>query len=358
MIVRPTLYSAPGGDTTQIDMTAKYLRKLGINVDIQLSGAKFDHHQYDLIHFFNIIRPDDILPNISATTPYVVSTIFVDYSEYDQKVRGGKASFVFNLMSAGRIEYTKALARWIFNGDQIKSKYYLFFGHKKSIQKIAGGAKILLPNSNSENNRLKKYLNQDLPFKKVVNAIDIATFHDGIHSNLEYEDHVICVGRIEGLKNQLNLIKALGGTKVQLTLIGKAAPNHQAYYDACKREASQFTNIHFLEHTNPDGLAAIYKAAKVHVLPSWFETTGLSSLEAGVMGCNLVVTKKGDTEEYFKDMVNYCQPDDIESIRNAVLEAYQKPVDPLLKDYILKHYNWFQAAEQTLSAYKLILEAN
>jgi len=34
------------------------------------------------------------------------------------------------------------------------------------------------------------------------------------------------------------------------------------------------------------------------VLPSWFETTGLSSIEAGVMGCNIVITDKV-MQEYF-----------------------------------------------------------
>jgi len=100
----------------------------------------------------------------------------------------------------------------------------------------------------------------------------------------------------------------------------------------------------------------LYKAAKVHVLPSWFETTGLSSLEAGAMGCNIVVTRKGDTEEYFKDMAYYCEPDDVESIRNAVLQAYTNPVNPYLQDYIFSHYTWKDTAEQTLQAYQLILE--
>jgi glycosyltransferase involved in cell wall biosynthesis len=64
----------------------------------------------------------------------------------------------------------------------------------------------------------------------------------------------------------------------------------------------------------------------VHVLASWFETTGLVSLEAAMMDCNVVVTKKGDTVEYFSDMAYYCEPDDINSIRNAIEKAYNNPV--------------------------------
>ncbi len=93
----------------------------------------------------------------------------------------------------------------------------------------------------------------------------------------------------------------------------------------------------------------------MHVLPSWFETTGLSSLEAAAMGCNLVITRKGDTEEYFGDMAYYCEPDDISSIREAVLNAYSAPKNPKLKDHILENYTWNKTAEQTLNAYKTVL---
>ena len=47
-----------------------------------------------------------------------------------------------------------------------------------------------------------------------------------------------------------------------------------------------------------EDLAPYYASCKVHALVSWMETTGLSSLEAEVMGANLVITDKGDTRDY------------------------------------------------------------
>src|SRR5439155_18907308 len=143
------------------------------------------------------------------------------------------------------------------------------------------------------------------------------------------------VARIEGLKNQLNVIKALGGTKYQLTIIGKAAINQMSYFNECRELASKYSNIHFVtEHIEHEKLASIYKAAKVHVLASWFETTGLVSLEAAMMDCNIVITRKGDTEEYFNDLAYYCEPDNIESIRDAIIKAYHSPVNDKLKSFI------------------------
>jgi hypothetical protein len=82
----------------------------------------------------------------------------------------------------------------------------------------------------------------------------------------------------------------------------------------------------------------------------------LSSLEAAYMGCNIVVTKKGDTEEYFEGLVEYCIPDDISSIRAAVMDAYNRPFQPILQNLISSKYRWEDAAHQTFSAYQFVLD--
>ena len=118
----------------------------------------------------------------------------------------------------------------------------------------------------------------------------------------------------------------------------------------------KYSNIHFLtEHIDHKKLVTIYKAAKVHVLASWFETTGLVSLEAAMMDCNIVVTRKGDTEEYFADMAYYCEPDNIDSIKHEIIKAYHDPVNPRLKSFIKNNYTWDNAAKQTLEAYYTVL---
>ncbi len=356
MITRKTLFSVPGGDTTQIKMTAKYLKSLGVHVDIKLSNEPVDYEQYDLLHFFNIIRPDDILRHVVRTkTPFVVSTIFVDYSEYERKARQGIMRMAGKVLNQNSIEYVKFIARLVKNGEKINSPAYLIKGQKRSIQFIAERAAMLLPNSHSEYNRFVAQFQVKQRYQKVVNAIDPACFNADVAPNLSYKDHIICVGRIEGLKNQLNLIKALSDTGLPLTLIGKPAPNHADYAQQCRNLAATTSTIQFIEHIDPASLAAIYQAAKVHVLPSWFETTGLSSLEAGAMGCNLVITPKGDQQEYFRDMAYYCEPDDLGSIKKAVLQAYNEPTNPSLQTYIQAHYTWKDTAEQTLQAYQQVL---
>ncbi|RZK09696.1 MAG: glycosyltransferase, partial [Flavobacterium sp.] len=350
MLARKTLNTSPGGDTVQINSTAKYLRLLGVQVDVKIAGEVIDYNNYDLMHFFNIIRPDDILPHIlKSSLPFAVSTIFVDYSEYE-KNRGGKIGLLANLIDGDLLEYIKAVGRLIKNGDKINSFRYLVSGHRASIRFIAKRASALLPNSHNEYKRFVNKYNVTRPYFKIPNAIDREVFIGSVIGDPKFKDHVLCVGRIEGRKNQLNLIKALFDTDMQLTIIGKPSPNHMSYYNECVSLVNKNKNMQIIEHVNHNDLATMMSAAKVHVLPSWFETTGLSTLEAAIMNCNVVVTSKGDTTEYFGDLAYYCQPDDIESIKSAVLKAFNDPFQVELKELIKSEYVWQKTAEETLHA--------
>ena len=78
LISRPTLFSAPGGDTVQIRETANELIKLGVEADICLADEVVNYDSYDLLHFFNIIRPNTISGHVKKSNlPFVISTIFV-----------------------------------------------------------------------------------------------------------------------------------------------------------------------------------------------------------------------------------------------------------------------------------------
>jgi len=195
------------------------------------------------------------------------------------------------------------------------------------------------------------------PFVVVPNAVDTEVFDParvGLCNKAEkYEGCVLCVARIEGRKSQLELVRAMRDLPYQLVLIGKPAPNHLSYFEAVKRESGD--RVHILGQIPHEELVEYYRAAKVHALVSWMETPGLSSLEAGAMGCNLVVTDKGDTRDYFGDDVFYCEPDSVASIRDAIVFAYNAPVDSGLSRRICKDFNWEKAAEKTFEGYRIAL---
>jgi glycosyltransferase involved in cell wall biosynthesis len=353
-ITRSTLLSHRGGDTVQVIKTAEYLRLLDCEVQVSSTSENHIYGEYDIIHYFNLIRPADILYHVrKSKKPFVISTIYVDYSEFERKARQGIAGKLFRLLPADFIEYLKTVARMIINGEKIRSFEYLFFGQKRSIKKLLRKANMVLPNSTSEMNRIRvKYGVSGKRYQVVPNAIDPGTFRTDQNVSRD-PDLIICVARIEGLKNQLNLIKAVKNTRFKLMLIGAVSANHQHYYDQCLIEAG--TNVHFQDALPQQSLLEYYSRAKVHVLPSWFETTGLSSLEAAVMGCNIVITDKGDTREYFGDYAFYCDPESPESIFAAIQKAASVPFVGDLKTKILTNYTWTITAEKTRNAYLEVL---
>ncbi len=352
-IVRSTLYKVPGGSTVQAVETARHLRKLGTKVSIYLAHEKVNYKNYDLLHFFDVVRPANILFHIkNSRKPFFVTPVLLDYSEYDKRFRKGFSGMVFRHFSANSNEYIKTVSRWLLGKDSLQSKNYLWKGQKKSVQSVLHKAAMVLPNSKTEYDQLLKLYHVDKPYAIIPYGIDTTLFQPD-NTTPKNNKLILCAALIEGRKNQLKLIKALNNTDFRLVLLGEAAPNHKDYFHLCKKIASN--NIEFTGRLSQKNLAGYYKQAKVHILPSWFETCGLSSMEAAAMGCNIVITNKGYTHDYFGDDAFYCNPESEESIYQAVKKAAESPLQKALQEKILKEYTWEQAASQTLEAYKKIV---
>lgn len=359
---RKTLYTVPGGDTTQIMKTKEYLEKLGVKVDVSLELTP-DLTGYDIVHVFNLMRPQELYLQVKNAKKQgkrvALSTIYGPYEEYEKKARGGILQILNNLLSITQIEYLKVIARAVLNLEFNKgTAIYLFNGHKRLQRKIIKMVDVFLPNSDSEMLRVANDFGlKEYNYVSVANAVDVNKFnYDKVEVAPElerYRDCVLCVSRIEGRKNQLNIIRACKDLPYKFVYIGKAGANFKKYFEQCKKEANDHT--YFLGQIEHEKLPQFYKLAKVHILASWMETPGLSSLEAGIMRTNIVVTKKGDTEDYFKNFAYYCEPDNLVSIKNAVEQAFNTPFDEGLLNRITGNYKWEDTAKQTLCGYKSIM---
>ena len=267
---------------------------------------------------------------------------------------------MLGLFSPDRIEYLKVIARRLLNGERVVSPGYWWHGQRGSVRRIVRGAAMLLPNSINEYRRLERRFGVNCRHQVIPNAIDPDLFRPaaetfgptgpdpGRESGL-----VLCAARIEGIKNQLNLIHAVNGSGLRLILIGAAAVNQKSYYEKCREAAGPA--VTFIDAVPHDELAVYYRRAQVHALPSWFETTGLSSLEAAATGCSIVITDKGDTKEYFGDQAVYCDPGSPASIRKALEKAVMDGPSIKLREKILARYSWQHTADATYQVYRTIL---
>lgn len=352
MISRSSMYAIRGGDTIQVLKTAEELNKLGVTAEVFRACDSISYDKFDLLHFFNIIRPSDHLYHIKRSgKPYVVSTIYVDYSEFDRNRRNWVHKSMLGFLGQSRSEYLKNLYRFANKQDTMVSSEYLL-GHKRAVQKVLKNASMILPNSSSEYQRIARSFGFSGIHQVVPNGVDLELFSQ-IPEDIERQEKILCVAQIYGLKGQLELIRACKKLNIKLELVGNSPPNHSHYYELCK--ASGGDNVKFTEFVPQEKLVELYASSMVHAMPSWFETTGLSSLEAGAMGCKLVVGTGGDTRDYYKADTWFCKPQDQHSIENALVQALNTPNSNKLKEIILSQYNWRRAAEMTLKAYETVL---
>ncbi len=345
---RSTLFSQPGGDTVQIEQTAKFLKAIGCHVEIGLSGSFINFGQFDLIHFFNLIRPADASAALQSGVPIVISSIYHDYSEYDGKHRGGMAKFLYSIFGKFGLEYLKTIGRWLNGSDRFPGLPYLWLGQRKSMKILLKRAHYLIATSNQEIELIETDLGKLPPSKK----ISLGSEHMPETTPNAERKGVLCAARIEGPKNQLKLIRALQNTGIELNLTGNTATNQSEYFRQCKLEAGK--NVHFHGRVSSDKLTKLYQKSKVHALISYYETTGLSTLEALKMGCQVVITDRGAQKEIFADHAFYCDPDNIESIKLAIDKALLNDAEHT--EWVKDNFSWAKAAHEILDIYQTIMD--
>jgi len=329
-----------GGHVVQAESTVAALRALGLSVGLA-RDTNVDLRAYDVLHSFG--APAGVLRRArSEGLGVVVSPIW------------WSASYTTGQSTTNRLGRTLFGARIAHSAARRGIHETARRLREPLVRKALTFelADLLLPNSELEASQIRADLGVTTPMHIVPNAIDDGVFTPPASSSAR--TGVLCVARIEPHKNQLRLIDALRGSGIPLTLAGFFHPDHAAYVQRCRRRAEP--SVDFMIDAGRDELVRLYRSAAVHVLPSWFETTGLSSLEAAASGCAVVTTDRGFAREYFDDLALYCNPGKRGSIRNAVERALVEGQRPGLREHVVQNYTWEEAAHRTVEGYHAALK--
>ena len=329
-----------GGHRVQARSTAKALRDLGVDVSTR-EGSKFEGGVFDVVHIFG--ASTELVRAARRAGAAVVASPIWWSAEY--RISGGRQPpLTHRIELAARLAYSTARRGVHETARRLR--------HRLDEAALAfEGADLLLPNSEREAAQIRQDLAVSTPMHVVPNAVDEQWFTPP--DELTERAGVAYVGRIEPHKNQLGLIRELRGTGIPLLIAGPSHPHHAKYAARCRREADGFVTFH--PGGGPEEVREIYRRALVHALPSWFETTGLVSLEAAACGCAVVTTDRGYVREYFGDLVAYCDPGIRGSIRNAAEAALTAGPSPDLRRVVVEKYTWKHAAQATLAGYELAL---
>ncbi|KPZ67178.1 D-inositol-3-phosphate glycosyltransferase [Pseudoalteromonas sp. P1-26] len=354
---RRSLLSDPGGDTVQLKKTKRYLElnhNLEIDIFTDFHELKNKSEQYDALHIFGMVDVAEYIDVLKyGFSKIYLSSIYVDYFPFAKSNYNFFIKLILNFLGRDGFEYIKNIMKFVLGKKKV-SKQYIFRGHKGSIKKLLGSVDLILPNSNSEASRIFVDYKVKNKFYVVPNGIDIKIEKNSSKNILtedeiiKFKDCILCVGRIEARKGQLDLINAVHGEPYKTFIIGKGAVNQPKYFNSCVQSAD--SNVEFIDFMPQEKLFEIFKLAKVHVLPSWFETTGLVSLEAMYFGCNIVVTKAGDTLDYFDGKAFFCEPGCSESINKSIKSAMNANKESQ-STFISENFTWSLAASKTYDAY-------
>jgi glycosyltransferase involved in cell wall biosynthesis len=334
----------PGGHVVQLEETARALAELGCEVT-----QSYDRHpslsDIDIVHGLDL-GTEQIKACHQHGLPVVVSTIYwdMDYRYNGRPVAPTLRSVAGRLRRSGRF----ALAS-LRGGTTLIDECRRELRYDLNQVAVFSAADLLLPNAIGEAQSVRNDLDVCTDYRVIPNGVDPSRFTPG-EGRFEDRDTVLVVARIEPHKNQLGLLEVLRQTCRHVVIAGFPHRDHPDYVDRCREAADGWADV--IVEPSTDTLVELYQAARVHVLPSWFETTGLVSLEAALCGCNVVSTDRGYAKEYLGELAWYCNPGEPDTIRAAVEQAWQSPPRPELRDKVLSSYTWKHVAEATVAAYQ------
>lgn len=378
-ITRPNFYNIFGGDTVQVNKIKEFILKMhNICIDI-ITIDEFANEEkylsYDIYHFWGIAADLNILDIVKLLKKHnkkvVVNTIYWNLTH----------TFFLNFFISKILNYKTNLQLekmcLFFNLFIILPIAYIVPKYRKKIQNVFGSKKFksvrtkvlklsdsIIPNSDEEMFVLCDDITMDYKligekYIAIPNAVDVSKLNKECNEIIlpNLTDFVIEAAGIEPLKNQLSILKALMNNK-NIPIVFAGAIRDERYFKKIKEIAEKRGNVFFTGKIKEEQLFDLYKRAKVHVLPSFRESPGLSTLEALICGTQIVVSnEKFCPIKYYKfDKYGFvCNPYDINSIKNAILEAYNNPKDIKLPEEYFDFYSYENAANMTYNVYERVL---
>lgn len=350
MWVRPDFHTFPGGDTIQVKYTVRALSEIGCQVDISCD-PNFNIDEYDIIHLWHLERCQD-------------TWLFYRQAKKKNKrifltpiywpVNHQPFSGFFKIHGRALEENVKYLIRLCMLPPASDSRRFIFASLKNGWlhcrEQLLNGVDQLIPNSDSESQILRQELLHEVPITVVPNVIDLHKCDATEKLPWDQRTMILCAGHFCPRKNQLALINALNNTGISVVFAGGSRPMHRRYYEHCLKAACGRHT--FLGNCSNQRVLELMGQSKVHVQTSILETPGIVNLEAGLMGCNLVLPPVDPVRDYFGDLGHYFSTYKSPSIRKTIISAITKNPAQSIENHIRKNYTMVQLKSQLLIAYQ------
>lgn len=371
--IRVVLAGRPGMDpdsdaVTVMNALCRALQAAGIQATTT-HDLRPDIRNADLVHGFNVWPPHSALEQLrhlrSTGIPVVWSPFYLDLAEYTWAALAVTAIYDPRHTPEKRRELLRAFALGTLqvNGLDRWKPNEVIPGYHRRLRDMIQNVDHVCAASFREIQALNQVTGfTSLPFTLSPHGVEADPLREAspqlFRARFGLDRFILYVGPVERRKNQLLLLEALRGTGLRAVLVGPTP--EEDYLRLCREVGGG--NVLITGRLPADLVASAYKAASVHVLPSFAEGAALASLDAAAAGCPLVVSNRSSEVELFGDAPFFCNPNDPGSIREATLRALdsrtKEPERPeRLSRFVTAKYTWARAAELTIGAYEKALTA-
>ena len=239
-----------------------------------------------------------------------------------------------------------------------------------SYPRTARVADIVILNSESLRREVQRYLDIDpAKLRLIPEAVDHELFRPGdrgeaqawLRDRYDIDDpFVLFVSSLWPYKNCAGLMRAFAAAKDELegrklVVVGPGRDSdHAAELRALAAELGITDDVLLVGGVPLADTVNFYRAADVFVYPSFNETFGLPILEAMACGCPVVTSDISAMPETAGGAALLADPNDVESIANAVVKACG-PEGERLRQLGLDRageFTWARTAERTLAVYR------
>lgn len=232
-------------------------------------------------------------------------------------------------------------------------------------------ADMIIANSMSNKNDICHFLK--VPKEKVVIVLEAVNSEQFIPiskekvlpSLLNYgiqNPYLLFVSALWPYKNALGLVKAFHilvkkyNISHSLVIVGGGWESYKQEIIIEAKRSAIINRIIFPGHIDNKQINTIYSGADVFVYPSYYETFGLTVLEAMAAGIPVVASNRSSIPEIVGDAGLLVNPDNIEQMAEAIYHLISQK--DLREKYIRKGleraklFTWEKTARETLDVYK------
>jgi len=324
---------------------SKGYAKLGHKVDVVTMGFK-DLPTFEKKDGINIYRVKCIRSKKEICHPWELASYIVSAKKFLKK---HMKTHNYDICHCHFIIPTGAVALWLKNNFGLE---YVLTSHGSDVlgynkrfrklypflvrpwKKIIKNAKVVTTPSKFLENEIKKLVSCD-NFKVIPNGIDPKLFRP-----MKKEKKILIVARLfenKGVQDFLDALKGLDLKGWKVDIVGEGPYRAKLEKKMRENNLEKVVTFHGWIDNNSKEMKELYGHASIFVSASWFESFGLTLLEAISAGCYPLVSDIHGHKQVLDNEKYFFEKGDINKIRLLLKDLIKMKIQ---KNKIDKKYSW------------------